>query len=237
MHSDTHPTVAQAPPLPANAEADHRVANKLALLHGIILHEAREVEKRTGPIERGEIGTLLRTISHRVETMGKLHKILAMRGTDGTVDVVRLVGEICTNFSAILPPGRMALSMDCAGAAEIPAEHASHLGRIITELLTNAVKYAHPTGIPVLVHVTCRNAPSDTIIVEIEDDGIGLPEGFDLQNGGGLGFRIMRSLAAQLSGRIEFEQTHTGMRARLTMPRTAIDDASNVVAFPTAIAL
>lgn len=111
-------------------------------------------------------------------------------------------------------------------------------GRIVVELLINAIKYAHPTGLPVFIHLTLQDVADDRIAVEVEDDGVGLPENFNPATDGGLGFRIMTSLATQLQGQLEFKQMRTGLRARLTLPREGAPREgtprrSNVVAFPT----
>jgi two-component sensor histidine kinase len=231
----SHASAASARPA-AQAEADHRIANNLALLNGVILYRARELERHPGPLEPRHVGEVLRDLSHRIEAIGKLHMLLSAKG-DGAVGLVQLVGEICTHVTGILPPGRVSLSMDCGCQAMIEAGEAMHVGRILAEMLTNAVKYAHPSGIPVIIHVTCRDVGDHGIMVEIADDGVGLPEGFDPDIDGGIGFKVMRSTAQQLGGSVSFEQTGMGLRSRLHIPRRDGAAGSNVLSFPAPTAL
>ncbi len=88
---------------------------------------------------------------------------------------------------------------------------------LMSELVTNAVKYAHPTGLPAQIEVVCRQTARD-LIIEIADDGIGLPENFDPLTDGGLGFRIVRSLASQLGATVRFDSDALGTRVQLKLP-------------------
>ena len=57
--------------------------------------------------------------------------------------------------------------------------------------------------------------------IEIADDGVGLPEGFDPTVSSGKGLRLMRALAEQLGGRLDFEQGLIGLSVRLEVPPPA----------------
>ena len=78
------------------------------------------------------------------------------------------------------------------------AERALSYGFIVTELVINAVKYAHPAGAPGRIDVRRRAAGRDAIVLSVTDDGVGLPEGFDPEIDGGLGFRSVHSMARRL---------------------------------------
>ncbi len=52
----------------------------------------------------------------------------------------------------------------------------------------------------------------------IRDDGVGLPQDFDANNDGGLGMRVMRSLAKQLGADLEFASHATGLAVNLRLP-------------------
>jgi two-component sensor histidine kinase len=58
-------------------------------------------------------------------------------------------------------------------------------------------------------------------VIEIADDGVGLPEGFDPTMGSRTGLRLMRALAEQLGGRLDFEQGLIGLSVRLEVPPSA----------------
>jgi two-component sensor histidine kinase len=98
------------------------------------------------------------------------------------------------------------------------------LGLLVSELVANSVKYAHPAGLPVKIDIGCEQNACQ-FVIEFADDGVGLPEGFDPAVDGGLGLRVVRSLAAQLGATIKFDSSPLGTRVRLKMP-IAVDDAA-----------
>ena len=59
------------------------------------------------------------------------------------------------------------------------------------------------------------------IVVEVTDDGVGFPEGFEPATDGELGLQLVRSLALQLKGHLMLEDTGIGVRARLSFPEGA----------------
>ena len=82
----------------------------------------------------------------------------------------------------------------------------------------NAVKYAHPSGVPVQMSIDCSRGADGNVVLEIADDGVGLPEGFDAERDGGVGFRLIRSLASQLGAKLEIESDSMGLAFRLRLP-------------------
>ncbi len=73
----------------------------------------------------------------------------------------------------------------------IGPERALPLGFIVVEFFTNAVKYAHPSGVTGMLSVACRHG-NGSITVDVADDGVGLPDGFNRMVSGGLRFRLAR---------------------------------------------
>ena len=113
----------------------------------------------------------------------------------------------------------MDLTVDHSGDGCIDPRRALHAGLITAELLTNASKYAHPTGLPVKVKVHCETKDDGSFVVEVMDDGVGFPENFDPSTDGGLGFQLMRALANGLNAELQFEHDSLGVCARLVKPK------------------
>ena len=113
----------------------------------------------------------------------------------------------------------MDLTVDNACGGYIDPRHALHAGLITAELLTNARKYAHPSGLVVKVNLRCETNDDGSFTVEVTDDGVGFPENFDPATDGGLGFQLMRALANGLNAELQFEHDSLGVRARLIKPK------------------
>lgn len=199
-------------------ESDHRIANNLALIVGLLRLRARAVMQKPGPIERDEVRLLLDDIATRVETVARLHRMLSRPSRQALVEIGDYLQEICASLTASLSAdGRILLSHDTAASCLLPPEQALSLGLLIIELMTNSVKYAHPTGLPAHIEVACRQTARD-LILEITDDGVGLPENFDPMVDGGLGLRVVRSLTAQLGATVRFDSNPLGTRVQVKMP-------------------
>ena len=94
---------------------------------------------------------------------------------------------------------------------EIPAEVATALVLVLTELVQNAIEHAFPEEREGTVSVMAERARGQ-LTVEIVDDGIGLPADFTGQPNDRLGLQIVRTLvSAELNGTVEFhEHADTG---------------------------
>ena len=204
------------------AEADHRIANNLASLSGAIRLQHNAVSKSGKSLTAGQVCQLLDDISARIEVTAKLHKSLALAGNGNGVDLGNFLQEIAEMIGTLGPERKMNLTVACSGENHIEPRHALHAGLITAELLTNAVKYAHPTGLPVRVQVRCETKDDGSFMVEVTDDGVGFPENFDPSTDGGLGFQLMRALANGLNAELQFEHDSLGVRARLVKPRHLI---------------
>ena len=55
----------------------------------------------------------------------------------------------------------------------------------------------------------------------VSDDGVGLPEGFDPQRSGNIGFRMIRTLVERLAGEIEYDSSCLGLTVTLRIPVSA----------------
>ena len=86
----------------------------------------------------------------------------------------------------------------------------------MTEVVTNAAKYAYPQGSGE-VRIETKVLP-DGFILSIADDGCGLPAGFDLDRVSkeSLGMRMIKSLARQLHGQLSI-RGDAGTRVSLTV--------------------
>ena len=201
-----------------SAEADHRIGNNLALIAALLRLQATDLTKRRESIGPDEIRDILTETAGRIEAVGRLHPLLADTAGARAIDVSRYVSDITgAIISSLGRPGSAIASFEAAERCLLRADQVLPIGLIVGEVVSNAIKYAHPTGIPTALSIRCSQQGGDTLI-EIADDGVGLPDGFDPQTDGGLGFRLIRSLAAQIGAATRFDSNPLGLRFRLTLP-------------------
>ena len=200
------------------AEADHRIANNLASLSSAIRLQRNAISRSDKTLNASQVCLLLDDISARIEVTAKLHKSLALSCNSDGVNLGHFLREIAEMIGALSASGRMKLTVACTSENRIEPRHALHAGLITAELLTNAVKYAHPAGVTVRIQVRCETRHDGSFLVEVTDDGVGFPENFDPLTDGGLGFELMRALARGLNAELQFEHDSLGVCARLVKP-------------------
>jgi two-component sensor histidine kinase len=223
-----HPT-RRAPPPEALAfvaarhdvlsDINHRISNNLALLASTVSMRAASFSRRKGPIGGHEAAAALHEITARIAIVGHMHRLLSTRPGADHAGFGPHLRELCRLFiSALAAPERWEV-VD-AGTSDCPvsAEHFLPLSLIVTEVVTNALKHAHPGGAPGRLTIACRREPDGTVVIEVADDGVGFPEDFELAAGGGIGSRTIHVLAQQVDAEIAFDSRSTGLRFELRLP-------------------
>jgi two-component sensor histidine kinase len=88
-------------------------------------------------------------------------------------------------------------------------------GLIINELTSNALKHAFPDGMKGEVWIELRPLGDKAYTLVVQDNGVGLPKGFSLENTKSLGLKLVQDLTKQLDGEMEIE-TNNGTMFRST---------------------
>jgi len=210
------------------AEANHRVANSLALLGGLVRMQARAIGKNPRPYSNPEIRLLFDGIAARIATIGQLHRLLASMPPEGAIALNAHLQEVCANLISAFSSEQQPVRIEHHGAdCLVLTRHLQPMTLVVCEILTNAMKYAHPSGVPVHISVRCESKSDGTLFVSIGDDGIGLPEGFDTTIDGGIGFQIIRALAAEMGAKLDILSGNLGVVFQLTVPQVLVANAKS----------
>jgi len=205
------------------AEINHRISNNLALLASTVSMRAASFARHKTPIEAHEAAVALHEITARIAVVGHMHRLLSTRPGGGQAEFGPHLRELCRLFiSALVPVEHWELVEADTTDCPVNADSFLPLSLIVTEVVTNALRYAHPSGVAGKLTIGCRRTPDGTIVVEVSDDGVGFPEGFELAAGGGIGSRTIHVLAQQIDAEIAFDSRPTGLHFELRLP---VDDA------------
>ena len=201
------------------AESNHRIANNLTLIAGLLHLKAKEIRVEGRPLTPEEACEVLQEVGVRVEAVGRLHRLLAADG-DGAVDLSQYLDQIGqAAIGSMSPMGNVALSVKSEGACTVTADYALQAGLVVGELVTNAIKHAHPAkGLKSRIELGCCEQVGGAMLIWVSDDGVGLPEGFDPERDGGLGMRTLRAIASQMRATLSFQSSELGLTVRLRIP-------------------
>jgi two-component sensor histidine kinase len=201
------------------AEANHRIANSLALLVSMVRMQAVAVKKKAEPFSNAEVRHLLDGIAARINTIGQLHRILAQSAGGGVISLKPHLHDVTDALvTALSSPEQQVRVVHAGGDCLVLMRHVQPIVLILCEIFINAMKYAHPAGAPLVMTVDCQPAADGRLVLTISDDGVGLPDGFQAEQIGGMGFRVMRGLAAEIGGELRIESTQLGLSFRLSVP-------------------
>jgi two-component sensor histidine kinase len=171
-------------------EMSHRVKNSLASVVGLLRVQSRNAAS-------DEVRSALKDAASRITTIAQVHDHLWRSTKIGFVDIADFTGELCRKLQETVSH-----PVSCTvNHLMIPADMAIPLGLLINELVTNSAKHAYPDGSGE-IRVTGERRGAD-LHMEVSDLGIGLPKDFAIdQPRASLGFKVIKSLLAQLDGRI-----------------------------------
>ena len=196
-------------------EVHHRVKNNLQTISSLLRLQARR-------LPRGEARHALDEAERRVRSIAVVHEILSRDTADefDFNDIVPSLVRMAEDLSSTARPVRVTWSGE---AGQMGAQVATPLAVALNELMQNAVEHAFvscPGEPDARVHVGLARR-RDELVVEVHDNGTGLPPGFSVDSTATLGLSIVRGLVnGQLGGRIEMQSNGRGTLARLVVPVT-----------------
>ena len=212
-----------APPMDPVAEANHRIANSLAVLVSMVRMQSVLVKKTGASLTNAEVRHLLDGIAARISTISQLHRLISHDGSDGVISLKPHLHSVTDALVAALSSPEQAVKVvHTGGDCMVQMRHVQPVVLMLCEIFINAMKYAHPSGVPLIILVDCSLCGDGRLVLTISDDGVGLPEGFDPAQSEGMGFKVMRRLAAEVGGELQIQSTHLGLSCRLSLPAMAM---------------
>ncbi|GAA0676365.1 two-component sensor histidine kinase [Sphingomonas insulae] len=192
-------------------EVNHRVANSLQLVSAMVRLQASAL---VDPTARAALDDTQRRIGAIAQVHRRLYSANDVESVDMREYLGSLIEELTETLSCDSAPHALHL---VAELIRLPTDKAVSLGVIVTELVTNACKYAYPTGAGGEIRVMLRREGEDVFLLAVEDDGCGMPVGAT-PKGTGLGTKLIRAMAQSLQSIIEYEPRDHGVRATLRAP-------------------
>ncbi|MDR4307778.1 response regulator [Chelatococcus sambhunathii] len=191
-------------------EVNHRVGNSLQLVSAFM-------HLQSSNLPDGPARDMMRETEARILAIAQIHRRLYTSPDVRAVDMDEYLSGLAEELESSLRTAERPHRIDInAEPVKMATDRAVSLGVIVTELVTNAFKYAYPQGEEGEVRV--RLARDGALLsLSVEDDGIGMADDAP-PSGTGLGQKIVRAMAASIQSRVERESTSRGTKIVLAFP-------------------
>ena len=189
-------------------EVNHRVGNSLQLVSSFMSLQLRHMK------DEGARAALSESQA-RIEAVAHVHRRLYTSDDMTSVAMDEYLEGLVAELSKSLAPGAGGQAPDLtlrAAPLKVTTDQAVSIGVIVTELVTNAVKYAYGPGQAGEIRIIFEPAGGGAVLT-VEDDGPGLGDG--KPRGTGLGGKIISGMASSLHSKVEYDPAYAGVRARL----------------------
>ena len=188
-------------------EVNHRVANSLQIVSAMVGLQAAAISDQRAR-------TALDDTQRRIGAIARVHRRLYTSNDTERVDMREYLGSLIDELAETWHEGdgprRLLLAAD---PIRLPTDKAVSLGVIVSELVTNALKYAYPDDRGE-VRVALTREGEDFFLLTVEDDGCGMqPDA--APRGTGLGTKLIRAMAQSLQSVLEYDAAHRGCRVTL----------------------
>jgi two-component sensor histidine kinase len=222
-------------------EVHHRVKNNLQTIAAILRIQARRSESQ-------EAQQHLTDAVNRILSMSVIHEYLS-QDEHQPINIRDVCQRIMAQAQQVAVSPGQRIEISVAGPnIRLPAGQATASALVMNELLLNAIEHGLQGRETGQITLTLEDL-GDTVRITVEDDGLGLPDGFSLSESRSLGLQITRTLVTDdLKGQLNFELVHPelgtdgasvagddpgearGTRAIVTFPKRPIAVADSTIA-------
>jgi two-component sensor histidine kinase len=181
-------------------EIHHRVKNNLQIVMSLLDSQVASLQDKAAL-------SAIQDSQNRVQAMALIHQKLYQTEGVARIPMNTYVEEVVAYLQDTYALSRQVSFKLDIEPIELDVNLAVPLGLIINEAITNAFKYAFPQERSGVVGVSLRQQVDTRYALAIEDDGIGLPQGYDPSQSRSLGMTLIHGFSAQLGGELTVESS------------------------------
>jgi len=182
-------------------EIHHRVKNNLQLINSLLNLQARLIpdEKNRSPFEE---------CKNRVNSIALVHEKIYESNDLANINFGDYLRSLTTQFFTSYPASlsHIALKIDVEDIL-LPVDQAIPCALIVNELLSNSIKYGFPQDQKKegKIVIQFKSGENGNATLVAADNGVGLPDNFDIDTSDTLGMHIISALVRQLYASIQVD--------------------------------
>lgn len=185
-------------------EIHHRVKNNLQVISSLLYLQSKNISDEASL-------SIFRDSQMRVRSLALIHEKLYQSDNLSQIDfaeyIKNLVSHIRDSYKISSQNIEILFELD---NIFIPVDKAVPIGLLLNELLSNAYKYAFPENAGLenekkFILIKLINDGRNNLLLMVSDNGIGLPDSFNIETSNSLGLKIVSSLVSQISGKLSIK--------------------------------
>ncbi len=188
-------------------EIHHRVKNNFHIVMGLLGTQSQYLKTE-------EAIQAMAESQHRVHAMSLIHQKLYQSDSLSAINMTDYIHELVEYLrdSFIIRQSiQFNLQID---PINLNLSHCIPLGLVLNEAITNSIKYAFPDNKEGIIQITFKYASENHLLLTVKDNGIGLPRGFNIENSGSMGMKLMLGLSEDIDGKFAIID-HDGTEIKL----------------------
>jgi two-component sensor histidine kinase len=190
-------------------ELQHRVSNNLQVVAALLTLQKRHVQD-------AQARAAIDEASRRLALIGRIHRQLH-DPSGARIAMAPFLDQLARDLIDAAGRASIRCTVDADESIVISPDSAIPLALIVAESVSNALEHGFADCDTGTMRIALSRRGAE-ILLEVEDDGCGIAQDFDLAQAKSLGLRIATTLARQLEGRFELLPGQAGAVARLTLP-------------------
>lgn len=193
-------------------EIHHRVKNNLQTVASLLRLQARRASNE-------DTKTALTEAMNRILSIAVVHEFLSQ--AEKSINLREVAQRIVQQVQeGVLNPSQdIRLTVD-GDPLFLHAQQTTFLALILNELILNALEHAFTGRERGEINIHFEDL-GDQCILQVRDNGIGLPPGFSLDSATNLGLRIIQTIVQDLRGTLTFMENEAtgGTKAHILFPK------------------
>mgnify|MGYP000892856957 CR=1 FL=1 len=187
-------------------EIHHRVKNNLQVIHSMLNLQLPYIKDK-------QALEVFKDCQTRIYSIALIHEKLYQSESLARVDLAAYFRSLTGNvFLSYGVDEREVKSEIVVEDIHLPINSLIPCALIVNELVSNAIKHAFPPDrprqVPGKILVALQRGSGGSLVLTVKDNGVGLPEGFDIRRKASLGLRLVHVLARQLNGSLSISSTN-----------------------------
>jgi PAS domain S-box-containing protein len=182
-------------------EIHHRVKNNLMIISSLLNLQSRYIKDE-------ESKNIFKESQNRAKSMALIHERLYQSTDLKRIDFGDYIRTLTDDLyhTYVLDSSIVKLNIQVEDLM-LDIDHSIPLGLIVNELVSNSLEHAFPHGKSGEITIKFYSQ-GHKYLLEVKDDGVGIPNDIDYKNTDSLGLRLVTSLTEQIEGEIEFNNEH-----------------------------